>query len=177
MVYSKEGIGGMSRTFHEMYRTRLCRGQHRDQERPILVNNWEATYFNFNADSIEAIAKAGSELGIELFVLDDGWFGHRDSDNSSLGDWFEDKRKLPQGLNDLAHRVKETGLQFGLWFEPEMISPDSDLYRSHPDWCLHVPGHRRTLARDQLVLDMSRADVREYLYERLSDIFSSVQIS
>lgn len=177
MVYSKEGLGGMSRTFHELYRTRLCRGQYRDQERPILVNNWEATYFNFNADSIEAIAKAGSELGIELFVLDDGWFGHRDSDNSSLGDWFEDRRKLPQGLNDLARRVKDTGLQFGLWVEPEMVSPDSELYRNHPDWCLHVPGHRRTLARDQLVLDMSRADVREYLYERLRDIFSSVPIS
>ncbi|MNW39513.1 Alpha-galactosidase [compost metagenome] len=177
MVYSREGLGGMSRTFHELYRTRLCRGQHRDQERPILVNNWEATYFNFNADSIEAIAKAGSELGVELFVLDDGWFGHRDSDNSSLGDWFEDRRKLPQGLNDLANRVKDTGLQFGLWVEPEMISPDSDLYQTHPDWCLHVPGHRRTLARDQLVLDMSRADVLDYLYERLSDIFSSVPIS
>lgn len=177
LVYSSEGLGGMSRTFHRLYRTRLCRGQFRDQERPILVNNWEATYFDFNADKIEAIAKAGSELGIELFVLDDGWFGHRDSDNSSLGDWYEDRRKLPQGLGDLARRVKETGLQFGLWVEPEMVSPDSELYRAHPDWCLHVPGRRRTEARDQLVLDMSREDVRQYLYERLSDIFSSVPVS
>ncbi len=177
LVYSNEGLGGMSREYHRLYRTRLCRGQHRDRERPILVNNWEATYFDFNADKIEAIAQAGSELGIELFVLDDGWFGRRDRDNSSLGDWFEDRRKLPDGLEDLAHRVKATGLQFGLWVEPEMVSPDSDLYRSHPDWCLHVPDRRRTEARDQLVLDMSRKDVREYLYERLSDIFSTVPIT
>ncbi|MEF2965302.1 alpha-galactosidase [Paenibacillus sp. M1] len=177
MVYSGEGLGGMSRTFHRLYRTRLCRGSHRDRVRPILVNNWEATYFDFNADKIEAIAKAGSELGIELFVLDDGWFGRRDSDNSSLGDWFEDRRKLPNGLEDLARRVNAAGLQFGLWVEPEMISPDSELYRSHPDWCLHVPDRRRTEARDQLVLDMSREDVRAYLYERLSDIFRKVPIS
>ncbi|MDU4695260.1 MAG: alpha-galactosidase [Paenibacillus sp.] len=177
LVYSAEGLGGMSRTYHRLYRTRLCRGQFRDQERPILVNNWEATYFDFNADKIEAIAQAGSELGIELFVLDDGWFGRRDRDNNSLGDWFEDRRKLPDGLADLARRVKDTGLQFGLWFEPEMVSPDSDLYRAHPDWCLHVPGRRRTEARDQLVLDMSRSDVRQYLYERLSDIFSTVPIT
>ena len=177
LVYSAEGLGGMSRTYHRLYRTRLCRGQFRDQERPILVNNWEATYFDFNADKIEAIAKAGSELGIELFVLDDGWFGRRDRDNSSLGDWFEDRRKLPDGLADLARRVKDTGLQFGLWFEPEMVSPDSDLYRAHPDWCLHVPDRRRTEARDQLVLDMSRSDVRQYLYERLSAIFSTVPIT
>ncbi|MNO13220.1 Alpha-galactosidase [compost metagenome] len=177
LVYSAEGLGGMSRTYHRLYRTRLCRGQFRDQERPILVNNWEATYFDFNADKIEAIAKAGSKLGIELFVLDDGWFGRRDRDNSSLGDWFEDRRKLPDGLADLAHRVKDNGLQFGLWFEPEMVSPDSDLYRAHPDWCLHVPGRRRTEARDQLVLDMSRSDVRQYLYDRLSDIFSTVPIT
>lgn len=177
LVYSADGLGGMSRTYHRLYRTRLCRGQFRDQERPILVNNWEATYFEFNADKIEAIAKAGSELGIELFVLDDGWFGRRDRDNSSLGDWFEDRRKLPDGLADLARRVKDTGLQFGLWFEPEMVSPDSDLYRAHPDWCLHVPDRRRTEARDQLILDMSRSDVRQYLYERLSTIFSTVPIT
>ncbi|MBQ4898859.1 alpha-galactosidase [Paenibacillus sp. Marseille-P2973] len=177
LVYSNEGLGGMSREYHRLYRTRLCRGQHRDRERPILVNNWEATYFDFNADKIEAIAQAGSKLGIELFVLDDGWFGRRDRDNSSLGDWFEDRRKLPGGLKDLANRVKATGLQFGLWFEPEMVSPDSDLYRSQPDWCLHVPDRRRTEAREQLVLDMSRSDVREYLYERLSDIFSTVPVT
>ncbi|MBO2945886.1 alpha-galactosidase [Paenibacillus sp. F411] len=177
LVYSDEGLGGMSREYHRLYRTRLCRGVHRDRERPILINNWEATYFDFNADKIEEIAKAGSELGIELFVLDDGWFGRRDKDNSSLGDWYEDRRKLPGGLADLAERVRATGLQFGLWFEPEMVSPDSDLYRSHPDWCLHVPNRRRTEAREQLILDMSREDVRAYVYERLSDIFRNVPIS
>ncbi|WP_040949552.1 alpha-galactosidase [Gorillibacterium massiliense] len=177
MVYSAAGLGGMSRTYHKLYRTRLARGMHRDKERPILVNNWEATYFNFNADKIEAIAKTGAELGIELFVLDDGWFGKRNDDTTSLGDWVVDKNKLPGGLRDVAERVNRLGLKFGLWFEPEMISPDSDLYRSHPDWCLHVPGRRRTLARTQSVLDMSRSDVREYLFATLSGIFSSVPIA
>lgn len=177
LVYSDEGLGGLSRTYHRLYRTRLCRGIHRDKERPILVNNWEATYFQFNAEKIEAIAKAGSELGIELFVLDDGWFGKRDNDDSSLGDWVVDRNKLPGGLDDLAGRVNNLGLQFGLWVEPEMVSPDSDLYRKHPDWCLHVPNRRRTEARDQLVLDLSRQDVVDYLYESLSDVFSSAPIA
>ncbi|WP_339272829.1 alpha-galactosidase [Paenibacillus sp. FSL W8-0426] len=177
LVYSNEGLGGMSRIYHRLYRNRLCRGVHRDKERPILVNNWEATYFNFTAEKIEAIAKTGSELGIELLVLDDGWFGKRDSDNSSLGDWVEDRRKLPNGLRDLAERIERHGLQFGLWFEPEMISPDSDLYRKHPDWCLHVAGRRRTEARWQLVLDLSRPEVRDYLYDALADIFTGVPVS
>ncbi|WP_336781676.1 alpha-galactosidase [Paenibacillus illinoisensis] len=177
LVYSNEGIGGMSRIYHRLYRNRLCRGVHRDKERPILVNNWEATYFNFTADKIEAIAETGSQLGIELLVLDDGWFGKRDSDNSSLGDWVEDRRKLPNGLRDLAERIERQGLQFGLWFEPEMISPDSELYRKHPDWCLHAEGRRRTEARWQLVLDLSRPEVRDYLYNALADIFANVPVS
>lgn len=177
MVYSGQGIGEMSRTYHRLYRTRLCRGQYRDKERPILVNNWEATYFDFNTDKLEAIAAEGAKLGIELFVLDDGWFGKRDADNSSLGDWVEDLRKLPGGLADLAQRVNGHGLKFGLWVEPEMISPDSDLYRSHPDWCLHVPGRRRSEARWQLVLDYTRAEVRQYIFESLSRIFSSVPVT
>lgn len=177
MVYSSEGLGGMSRTYHKLYRTRLARGKYRDKERPILVNNWEATYFNFTADKIEDIAKAGAELGIELFVLDDGWFGKRNDDTTSLGDWTVDRNKLPNGLTDLAEKINQKGLQFGLWVEPEMVSPDSDLYRIHPDWCLHVEGRRRTLARTQLVLDLSRTEVREYLYQALSDIFESVPIS
>ena len=149
----------------------------RDAIRPILVNNWEATYFDFDADKIEAIAKAGSELGIELFVLDDGWFGRRDSDNSSLGDWIVDKKKLPNGLEDLAERVRGHGLEFGLWFEPEMVSPDSDLYRAHPDWCLHVPGRRRTEGRQQLILDLSRKDVQAYIVESVSGILASAPIT
>ncbi|HBE79020.1 MAG TPA: alpha-galactosidase, partial [Firmicutes bacterium] len=153
MVYSSEGLGGMSRTYHQLYRTRLCRGLYRDQERPILINNWEATYFDFNADKIEKIAKTAGELGIELFVLDDGWFGKRNDDKNSLGDWFVNREKLPGGLEELIARVTRQGLQFGLWFEPEMISPDSELYRAHPDWCLHVEGRPSTLARTQLILD------------------------
>lgn len=177
MVYSCEGIGKMSRTYHKLYRTRLCRGEFRDKTRPVLVNNWEATYFNFNAEKIEDIARVGKELGIELFVLDDGWFGKRDSDNCSLGDWFVDKRKLPNGLEDLAQRVNKLGLQFGLWFEPEMISPDSELYRAHPDWCLHVPNRPRSEGRNQLILDLSREDVCNYIIEAISNILRTVPIS
>src|SRR5690625_4325600 len=177
LVYSNEGIGGLSRNYHKLYRTRLARGVHRDKARPILANNWEATYFDFNEEKIEEIAKVGADLGIELFVLDDGWFGKRDDDTTSLGDWFEDRKKLPNGLENLAKRVNDLGIQFGLWFEPEMISPDSELYRKHPDWCLHVPGRRRTLARTQSVLDLSRQDVREYLFDMLSGILSRVPIS
>jgi alpha-galactosidase len=177
LVYSNQGLGGMSRTYHRLYRDRLCRGVYRHRERPILVNNWEATYFNFNAEKLEEIAKVGAELGIELFVLDDGWFGRRDNDRSSLGDWVVDSRKLPGGLGDLGRRIEALGLKFGLWFEPEMISPDSDLYRSHPDWCLHEPDRRRTLSRNQLILDMSRQDVREYIVDAVSKVLESAPIS
>lgn len=177
MVFSADGLGEMSRAYHRLYRTRLCRGTHRDQTRPVLVNNWEATYFNFDADKIESIARVGQDLGIELFVLDDGWFGYRDSDNSSLGDWKVDKRKLPGGLADLASRVNALDMQFGLWFEPEMVSPDSDLYRAHPDWCLHVPGRRRTEGRQQLILDLSRDDVCYYLIESVSAVLRSAPIT
>ncbi|MBY9080699.1 alpha-galactosidase [Paenibacillus sp. HN-1] len=177
MVYSGQGLGDLSRTYHRLYRTRLSRGKYRDEERPILVNNWEATYFNFNADKLVSIAKEGAKLGIELFVLDDGWFGKRDADNSSLGDWFEDRRKLPDGLADVAERINRLGLKFGLWVEPEMISPDSELYRKHPDWCLHVPGRRRSEARWQLVLDYTRQEVRDYIFESLSAIFSTVPVA
>lgn len=177
MVYSGEGLGEMSRIYHRLYRTRLCRGEFRDRTRPVLVNNWEATYFGFDADQIEHIAKAGSELGIELFVLDDGWFGKRDSDNCSLGDWKVDLNKLPEGLDDLARRVNRLNMQFGLWFEPEMVSPDSDLYREHPDWCLHVDGRRRTEGRSQLVLDLSREDVCDYIIESVSSVLRSAPIA
>ncbi|MDF2836504.1 MAG: alpha-galactosidase [Paenibacillus sp.] len=177
LVFSDAGLGGMSRGYHDLYRSRLCRGAFRDQARPILINNWEATYFKFNADKIEDIARAGKELGIELFVLDDGWFGKRDSDNSSLGDWFVDRNKLPNGLTDLVSRVNSLGMEFGLWFEPEMVSPDSELYRRNPDWCLHVDGRRRTQARQQHILDMSRQDVQDYIVESLSAILSSAPIT
>lgn len=177
MVYSAAGLGGMSRTYHRLYRTRLCRGRYRDRERPVLVNNWEATYFDFTADKIEALAGGAAELGIELLVLDDGWFGKRNDDRSSLGDWFVNTEKLPGGLADVAKRVNAQGVQFGLWFEPEMISPDSELYRAHPDWCLHVPERRRTQARSQLILDFSREDVCRAVADMLTGILSSAPIA
>jgi alpha-galactosidase len=177
MVYSSCGLGGMSATFHELYRTRLCRGKHRDLLRPILINNWEATYFNFNEEKIKKLARESRALGIELLVLDDGWFGKRDNDKSSLGDWVVDKRKLPNGLGGLSKYVQSLGMEFGLWFEPEMVSEDSRLYREHPDWCLHVPGRPRTTGRGQLVLDLSRTDVCEYIIESVSAILYSAPIS
>lgn len=177
MVRSSEGLGGMSRTYHKLYRTRLSRGEFRDKARPVLVNNWEATYFDFNAGKIKEIAAAGQELGIELFVLDDGWFGKRDNDRSSLGDWFEDSRKLPEGLAKLANDITATGMEFGLWFEPEMVSPNSELYRAHPDWCLHVPNRSRTEARNQLILDLSREDVRDYIVDSVSKVLESAPIT
>jgi alpha-galactosidase len=177
MVHSSAGLGGMSSAFHDLYRSRLCRGKYRDRERPILVNNWEATYFDFDADKILALADEAKALGIELCVLDDGWFGKRDNDRSSLGDWKVDERKLPLGLADLAAGVNEKGLAFGLWFEPEMISPDSELYRAHPDWCLHVPSRSRSEGRHQLVLDMGRSDTRRYVVEAVSSILASAPIA
>ncbi|MFH1497110.1 MAG: alpha-galactosidase, partial [Verrucomicrobiota bacterium] len=177
LVYSDEGLGGMSRALHRFYRRHLLPVAWRDRERPILVNNWEATYFNFDATKLEAIAAAGAELGVELFVLDDGWFGRRDNDNTSLGDWFVDRKKLPGGLTDLAERIKAKGVEFGLWFEPEMISVESDLYRAHPDWCIHVPGRARTEGRQQLVLDFSRAEVREGIYELIAKVLTEAPIT
>ncbi|MDO7907267.1 alpha-galactosidase [Paenibacillus sp. JX-17] len=177
MVYTDKGLSGMSHTYHRLYRERLARGKFRDEVRPVLVNNWEATYFQFNAEKIESIATAGKELGIELFVLDDGWFGHRDNDDSSLGDWVVDFNKLPNGLDDLVNRITSQGMGFGLWFEPEMISPDSDLYREHPDWCLHVPDRRRTQGRQQLVLDFSRQDVRDEIVRMMTAILGSAPIT
>ncbi|WP_191274953.1 alpha-galactosidase [Neobacillus kokaensis] len=177
MVFSKEGLGGMSRTFHRLLRTRLCRGKYRDKVRPVLFNNWEATRFNFTEEKLKHLADTAANLGIELFVLDDGWFGHRSNAKSSLGDWMVNRKKLPHGLKGLAEYVQAKGMQFGLWVEPEMVSPDSNLYRSHPDWCLHVPGRNRTLSRHQLVLDLSREDVCDWLIETLTTLFRSAPIT
>lgn len=180
MVYSDKGLGEMSRIYHRLYRTRLCRGNYRDKTRPILVNNWEGTYFDFDEEKILEIVDVAKELGIELFVLDDGWFGKRDSDNSSLGDWIVDRRKLPNGLDSLARRVNDRGLLFGLWFEPEMVSPDSDLYRRHPEWCIHVENRPRSQGRyqrNQLVLDLTRKDVRSEIIRMMSNILKTVPVS
>lgn len=176
LVYSDAGLNGMSQLFHTMIRTRVCRGFWRDQPRPVLVNNWEATYFDFNTDKLLGIAQKAAQIGAELLVLDDGWFGKRNSDNCSLGDWVVNEEKLPGGIGLLAEKVNELGLKFGLWFEPEMISPDSGLYRAHPDWCLHVPDRPRSERRQQLILDMSRKDVQDYVIDAVSSVLDSANI-
>ena len=177
LVYSNEGLTGMSHIYNCLYGKRLCKGKYRDEVRPILINNWEATYFDFNETKIKEIAREATNLGMELFVLDDGWFGKRDDDNSSLGDWFVNEEKLKGGLNKLATEINEMGLQFGLWFEPEMVSPISELYKKHPDWCIHIPGRNRSEARRQLILDYSREDVCNYIIEKISEVLSSAPIS
>lgn len=177
LTYSDSGFGKMSRIYHKLYRTRLVRGKYRDMERPVLINNWEATYFDFNEQKILNIAKKAKSVGVELMVLDDGWFGKRNSDNCSLGDWVADKTKLPDGLEGLANKVTALGMRFGLWFEPEMVSEDSDLYRNHPDWCIHIEGREKSTSRNQLVLDLSREDVRDYIVNAVSKVLKSAPIS
>jgi alpha-galactosidase len=176
MVYSDQGLNGMSQAFHSLYREHLIQNQWKKAVRPILINNWEATYFDFTEEKLVNIAKSASELGIELLVLDDGWFGKRNDDTSSLGDWHVDLDKLPGGLESLAQKISATGMKFGLWFEPEMISPNSDLFSEHPDWAVGVPGQHYTLGRNQLVLDFSRPEIVDYLYEKMSDIIKKTNL-
>lgn len=176
MVYSSEGLGAMSRSFHDLFRNHLIRGEYKDKKRPILINNWEATYFDFNTEKLIAIAKQAAELGIEMLVMDDGWFGHRNDDNTSLGDWFVNEEKLPGGLKHLVDEVNRLGMKFGIWMEPEMISPDSELYRAHPDWAIAVPGRTAGLCRNQYVLDLSRQEIVDYVYGRISAILHSANI-
>ena len=176
LVYSSQGLNDMSQTFHRLYRRRLARGYWRDRERPILINNWEATYFNFDTQKLLAIAKEAKACGIEMLVMDDGWFGHRNNDDSSLGDWKVNTDKIKGGLKYLVDEVNNIGLEFGIWFEPEMISPDSDLYRAHPDWAIHIDGRAATQSRCQYVLDLSRKEVRDYVYDQVSAILHSANI-
>lgn len=176
LVYSDTGYDGMTHQFHELYRNHLIRSEYKDKKRPILINNWEATYFDFNTEKLLSIAKKASELGIEMLVMDDGWFGHRNDDSTSLGDWFVNEKKLPGGLNYLVDEVNKLGMKFGIWMEPEMISPDSELYKEHPDWAIAVKGRTGTLSRNQYVLDFSRKDVRDCIYEKIRAILNSANI-
>lgn len=176
LVYSSQGIGGMSRTFHDLYRNHLIRGEYKDKKRPILINNWEATYFDFDTEKLLSIAKEASSLGIEMLVMDDGWFGTRSSDNCALGDWVVNEDKLQGGLENLVKEVNKLGMKFGIWFEPEMISPDSELYRAHPDWAIGIPNRTAGLARNQYVLDFSRKEVIDYIYESMAAILKSANI-
>lgn len=177
LAYSATGLDDLSATYHSLFRERLARGTWRDKPRPIVINNWEATYFRFDEEKLVAIAAAARDLGIELFVLDDGWFGRRDDDTTSLGDWQVDRRKLPGGLESVARKVEALGMRFGLWIEPEMISRASQLYADHPDWVVGVPSRPKTESRNQWVLDMSRPEVVDYLFGVLSGVLGSAPIS
>lgn len=177
MVYSCEGMNGMSQTFHRLYRTRLARGYWRDKERPVLVNNWEATYFDFDEDKLIEIAKTAKEDGIELFVLDDGWFSTRCGETSGLGDWWANTDRLPNGIKGLSERIEELGMKFGLWFELEMVNKDSELYRSHPDWILQTPNRSASHGRKQYVLDFARKEVVDYIFEMVAKILRESKIS
>lgn len=176
LVYSAQGLGQMTRIFHDFYRNHLIRSKYKNQKRPILINNWEATYFDFDTDKLIAIAKQASALGIEMLVMDDGWFGDRCDDNRALGDWFVNEEKLKGGLEYLVDEVNKLGMKFGIWFEPEMISPDSDLYRAHPDYAIAIPGREPSLCRNQYVLDLTRKEVRDYAYECVAKILRSANI-
>ncbi len=174
---STTGFETLSHQFHRVIREHVCRGKYKMIERPVLINNWEATYFDFNEDKLVEIATGAAELGVDMLVMDDGWFGKRDSDSKGLGDWYVNQEKLPNGLEGLVKKVNDLGLQFGIWVEPEMVSEDSDLFRAHPEWAIQIPGRKPTRSRFQLVLDMSRKDVQDYLFDALSRILSSANIS
>lgn len=177
IVYSDKGINGMSQTYHRLYRTRLVRGEWRDKTRPVLINNWEATYFDFDEEKILAFAEAAKEDGIELFVLDDGWFGERNDDKRGLGDWVENREKLPSGISGLAQKIEEIGMKFGLWFEPEMVNKNSNLYREHPEWMIETPERRASHGRNQFVLDFSRKEVVDHIYEMMANILKDGTVS
>lgn len=177
MVYSDSGLNRMSQTFHQLYRKRLSRGEWRDRPRPVLLNNWEATEMNFDEEKLLHIAQAAKEDGIELFVLDDGWFGARCSETAGLGDWYPNTERLPDGISGLSEKIEAMGMKFGLWFEPEMVNKDSDLYRAHPDWLIATPNRRHSPGRHQFVLDFSRKEVVDHIHDQMYKILSESNIS
>ncbi len=173
---SDEGMDKLSGKFHKVIREHVCRGKYKMAERPVLINNWEATYFDFDEEKIFNIAKQASELGVDMMVLDDGWFGKRDSDSTGLGDWFVNEDKIKGGLEKLVKRINGLGMKFGIWFEPEMISEDSNLYREHPEWAIQILGRKPMRGRYQLVLDMTREEVRDYLYQVISNVLDNANV-
>ena len=176
LTFSDQGFHELSAHYHRIIRENVCPGRYLEQQRPVLLNNWEATYFHFDTGKIVSLAKEAADLGIEMLVLDDGWFGNRNDDNTSLGDWFVNEQKLPGGLRTISEEIHRLGMKFGLWFEPEMISEDSELYRTHPEWALKDPDRQPNMSRNQMVLDMSRKDVQDYLYDSISRILDSTRI-
>lgn len=176
MAYSEHGLGTLSRIFHKAYRSNLCRGKWTRTRRPVLLNDWEGVYFDFDGDKLVQMAKDAVKMGIELFVMDDGWFGKRDLDVSGLGDWVVNEKKLGCTLKELSDRIHDLGMQFGIWFEPEGINEDSDLYREHPEWAMQIPGKAPTRSRQQLLLDFSREDVRDYIFSHICKVLDSARI-
>ena len=176
LTFSGEGLNGMSHAFHDLYRNHLIRSPYKNEMRPILINNWEATYFNFDTQKLIDIAREASKDGIEMLVMDDGWFGKRSFDDSSLGDWVVNEEKLKDGLKYLVDEVNKLGMKFGIWFEPEMVSPDSDLFRAHPDWAIQIKGREPGMSRAQYVLDITRKEVRDNIMNQLETILRSANI-
>ncbi|MBQ9867972.1 MAG: alpha-galactosidase [Lachnospiraceae bacterium] len=174
---SDKGFGGLSRQFHRFIREHIVRGRWQHKNRPVLLNSWEASYFDITESRLVSLAKKAKAVGIELLVMDDGWFGKRDDDTSSLGDWYVNKKKLPHGVKGLADKITELGLKFGIWVEPEMVNEDSELYRSHPDWAFKIPDKEHSTGRSQMFLDLSRIEVQDYIIDRLKELFSSAEIS
>lgn len=177
MVYSENGLNGMSHCFHNMCRNHLGKSSDKNIKRPLLINSWEAMYFDMNEEKIKTFVEGCRGLGIDTFVLDDGWFGHRDCDDSSLGDWFVDKNKFPEGLHGVIDTCKKNGLDFGIWFEPEMISRKSKLFEKHPDWCIHINGKNPTESRQQLVLDMAKDEVVDCIFKQMSAFLDEYDVS
>lgn len=176
LCFSAEGFHGLSRAYHKFIRMHVCRGRWRDVPRPVLINNWEATYFQFTGEKIIAIAEQAAQLGVEMLVLDDGWFGKRDDDYSGLGDWYVNEEKLGMPLSQVAERIRSLGMKFGLWIEPEMVSEDSDLYREHKDWAFSIPGRQPVRARHQLVLDFSRPEVVEHVFGQIAEVIDAAGV-
>ena len=177
MSYSANGLSAMSHIYHELIRAHVCRGHYKQSRRPVLLNNWEATYFDFDGDKIIEIAEQAAELGVEMLVLDDGWFGKRDTDDSGLGDWYVNEKKLGGTLSNIADKINEMGMQFGLWIEPEMINEDSELFRRHPEWVFIIPGKKPVRCRNQLVLDFSRKEVVDCIFRQISNVIDAANIS
>lgn len=176
LSYSSEGMNRLSQNLHHCIRQHICRGKYKEEIRPILINSWEAAYFDFTGDTIYELAKAAKEVNIDMLVMDDGWFGKRDDDNSGLGDWFVNEKKLGGTLGNLIKRINDLGVKFGIWIEPEMVSEDSDLYRKHPDWALTVPGRNPVRSRNQLVLDFSRKEVVDAIYDQICKVLDQGNI-
>ena len=177
IAWTSEGLNDLSQIYHALCNNNLVRGIGKNTPRPILINNWEATFMDFDEEKILSIVQKAKEAGVELFVLDDGWFGERNDDTAGLGDWVENRDKLPQGMAGLSSKVNAMGMKFGFWIEPEMVNPNSNLYRRHPEWALSVPGRKASLGRHQLVLDFSRPEVVDYIYDMLEKVISGADVS